>query len=57
MTSRSLLAALATSTALVAAPALAQDCADPIKVGVLHSLSGQYGDFRNHAARRHADAD
>jgi len=40
MTSRSLLAALATSTALVAAPALAQDCADPIKVGVLHSLSG-----------------
>ena len=37
---RSLLAALATSTALVAAPALAQDCAEPIKVGVLHSLSG-----------------
>ncbi|MBC7164262.1 MAG: urea ABC transporter substrate-binding protein [Roseovarius sp.] len=33
-----LLAGLATSAALIAAPALAQDC--PIKVGVLHSLSG-----------------
>ncbi|MGX0903876.1 urea transport system substrate-binding protein [Roseovarius sp. MBR-79] len=35
---KTLLAGLATSTALFAAPALAQDC--PIKVGVLHSLSG-----------------
>ncbi|MFU8834850.1 MAG: urea ABC transporter substrate-binding protein [Roseovarius sp.] len=35
---KTLLAGLATSTALIAAPALAQDC--PIKVGVLHSLSG-----------------
>jgi urea transport system substrate-binding protein len=35
---RTLLAGLATSAALIAAPALAQDC--PIKVGVLHSLSG-----------------
>ncbi|PKQ10586.1 MAG: urea ABC transporter substrate-binding protein [Alphaproteobacteria bacterium HGW-Alphaproteobacteria-1] len=35
---KNLLAGLATSTALFAAPALAQDC--PIKVGVLHSLSG-----------------
>ena len=35
---KTLLAGLATTTALIAAPALAQDC--PIKVGVLHSLSG-----------------
>ena len=40
MTTRTLLAALATGTALVAAPVAAQDCAEPIKVGVLHSLSG-----------------
>lgn len=30
----------ATVAALIAGPATAQDCADPIKVGVLHSLSG-----------------
>lgn len=35
---KTLLAALATSTALLAAPALALDC--PVKVGVWHSLSG-----------------
>lgn len=38
MTTKTLLACLATTTALITAPALAQDC--PVKVGVLHSLSG-----------------
>lgn len=38
MTIKILLAGLATTTAVMAAPALAQNC--PIKVGVLHSLSG-----------------
>src|SRR6056297_2174306 len=38
MTSKSLLGGLAATTALLAAPAFAQDC--PVKVGVLHSLSG-----------------
>jgi urea transport system substrate-binding protein len=31
---------IAIAATLAAAPAFAQDCADPIKVGVLHSLSG-----------------
>jgi urea transport system substrate-binding protein len=38
MKSKTLLAALATTTAMMATAASAQDC--PIKVGVLHSLSG-----------------
>ncbi|SHL82195.1 amino acid/amide ABC transporter substrate-binding protein, HAAT family [Roseovarius litoreus] len=38
MNTKTLLASLATTTALFSAPALAQDC--PVKVGVLHSLSG-----------------
>lgn len=38
MKTKTLLAGLATTTALFSAPALAQDC--PVKVGVLHSLSG-----------------
>ncbi|EDM70213.1 ABC transporter, substrate-binding protein, putative [Roseobacter sp. AzwK-3b] len=38
MNTKTLLAGLATTTALFSAPALAQDC--PVKVGVLHSLSG-----------------
>jgi urea transport system substrate-binding protein len=38
MNTKTLLAGLATTTALLSAPALAQDC--PVKVGVLHSLSG-----------------
>jgi len=38
MNTNSILAALATTIVLVGSPALAQDC--PIKVGVLHSLSG-----------------
>ncbi|MDG1116669.1 MAG: urea ABC transporter substrate-binding protein [Flavimaricola sp.] len=35
-----LLGAASAVTILTAVPALAQDCAEPIKVGVLHSLSG-----------------
>ncbi|MHA7852704.1 urea ABC transporter substrate-binding protein [Roseovarius sp.] len=38
MNTKTLLAGLAATTALFSAPALAQDC--PVKVGVLHSLSG-----------------
>ena len=38
MTRNSLLGGLAATTTLLATPALAQDC--PVKVGVLHSLSG-----------------
>jgi urea transport system substrate-binding protein len=38
MKTKTLLASLATTTALLTAPAWAQDC--PVKVGVLHSLSG-----------------
>ncbi|MEQ8902445.1 MAG: urea ABC transporter substrate-binding protein [Roseovarius sp.] len=38
MTTKTMLASLATTTALLSAPAWAQDC--PVKVGVLHSLSG-----------------